>query len=147
MSMGIIFTFSLFCQVKQNSSSSNPCDGLKKMDTLIQNVLDKKYIYTWVADQDSSTGYVLSNDYIKVGNEYRSGFFDKITVIRKNETDSKFENYLGFSFFKINEDTTKVKLETYYVLFNRVSRTNKFDFSLDTVNCKWILNDSTMTWN
>lgn len=146
LSIILICFLAFLCKEQQRHLNLKPCSQLNKVDSVFQEVFNKRYMYSWISGLDSINGYVLLNEHISKGKKFNGVFFDNIIAISQNELDS-VDGYVSFSLIKFNSDTSTATIKANYVLLKRVSRTNQFKFSFDTINCKWTLFDSTVIMN
>jgi hypothetical protein len=154
----ILFNIILVCLDCTRQNYKSECINVNKIDLLLRDIFRKKYMFPFlrnVGDTDIvnynylvSKGFVLPSNiyYIKILNIEDSEGIDSIRIIPANPDTlkNKMINTVAVSLKQINADTTNVNIAVGYSNIGKYAITEAtFNYTFDSTNCKWILNDST----
>jgi len=137
-----------FCKHNFESVGSK-CDSTKKVDSLIQDILFKPYLYSSGPDE-RRIDFIIENDNIPVEKSFKNEFSEDIKVVSENKIDSLDARIIKFDSINFAYDSLQVNVKVnYYSPPNkykkrRLRNTLKLIYNLDTLNCKWQLIDSTI---
>lgn len=141
----LVILLSFICQNNYKKKINKNCDSLHLIDSLILDAINRTFssiypLYQYKLDFN----YVISNEFIPEGKEYNSSVVNKVISVNKNKFDTLSRGVISFQNIKFDLDSTKVELKIEYYMSNKFhARTNILNYSLDTINCKWLLVDST----
>ncbi|MCB0728864.1 MAG: hypothetical protein KDD00_15475 [Ignavibacteriae bacterium] len=138
--------FSIFCQGKKNISLNSNCDSINKMDSLIQDVLFKEYLYSYGPNDSIRKDFILESKNISIKKIYKNEFQEPIYVINQNQIDTMYGGIIKFDLIEFSSDSLNVKLKVkFFSPSNKYLRTiNLFEYTFDSLKCKWKLIDSTI---
>jgi len=122
------------------------CESFNLVDSLIQDVINKTLSYSYdLHEYKVDVNYIISTELIPDGKVYKSNFVEKVLSVNKNKFDSLDKGIIILEDIKFNFDSTNAKIRTEYYLSPKLHvKTNLLEYYIDTVNCKWILKDSTL---
>ena len=142
-----MFLVSILCNEKRIISSGSKCDSINKIDSLIQDVILKPYLYMGGPYDSTRQKYILERELIPEHKIFRDRFEEQVPVLKLDQYDSVYAGIIKFDTIKFtnNFQNAKIRVSYFSPSDKKISRTiNIFQYAFDTVNCKWILNDSIM---
>lgn len=139
---------SVFCQQKEEVSQDLRCDSLNKIDSLIQDVLLKPYLYS-SGPGESRIDFIVENEVITKEKSFKNEFHEEIKVIDKEIFDSSIGRIIRFDSIEVtNSNSAKVKVRYFSPLDEhnqrRLRNTIVLKYLFNSKNCKWLLTDSTI---
>ena len=143
--VSFLITNAFLCTKKSNLNSINSCDSINKIDTLIQQIVSKDYIFMTVTGDTSKIDYLVTNEFIQKGKEFTGIGSRKIITMNRSKIESLYGGIIYIDRIYFNIDTTIAELKVvYFILGKYRATTTLFKYNFDTNNCKWILEDSTL---
>lgn len=91
--------------------------------------------------------YILEEELIPVNKVYKNIFQEPILVLKSNQFDSVYAGIIKFDsiIFTNNFQNVKIRVRYFSPSKKRISRTiNIFQYTFDSLNCKWLITDSTL---
>lgn len=118
------------------------CDSVNKIESLIQEIVSRPYLYMLSPNDTSKDTYLIANQFVKPGKVY-VGPFDRLVITEeRKDINMHFISVLIVKKTEFNSDTTKAHIEIEHSSNNRINTGAKFCLSFDTTYCKWIVTDS-----
>lgn len=122
------------------------CDSVKLANSIVKEILFKRYIYRFSPDDTLRHNVFLlgSKHYIDSNKSYSALFHDRVIPIFTTRIDTLNLSKIVFEHIDFKNNLKDLDIEVTFYSLDRANTTTIYNYSIDTANCKWSLKDSLM---
>lgn len=135
-----------FDLTKKQPNFSQKCDSIKLLNSLIKEVLNKRYVYQFQREDTARAHLFLLDppNYINLNNINSTLFYNKVIPTNTIRYDTLNTGMIYFDTINFKNNISNLDIVVSFFSMGSATSTTKFEYLIDTLNCNWKLKDSTM---